>query len=37
MAAAAVVHALVDRGETLAVAESLTGGLLAATLVDIAG
>jgi nicotinamide-nucleotide amidase len=35
--AAAVVHALKDRGETLAVVESLTGGLLAAALVDIAG
>jgi nicotinamide-nucleotide amidase len=35
--AAAVVHALKDRGETLAVVESLTGGLLAATLVDVAG
>jgi nicotinamide-nucleotide amidase len=37
VAAAAAVHALVDRRETLAVAESLTGGLLAATIVDIAG
>ncbi|MFI5491139.1 CinA family protein [Actinoplanes sp. NPDC051859] len=37
VAAAAVVHALVDRGETLAVAESLTGGLLAATVVEIPG
>jgi nicotinamide-nucleotide amidase len=37
VAAAAAVHALVDRGETLAVAESLTGGLLAATIVEIAG
>lgn len=36
-AAAAVVHALVDRGQTLAVAESLTGGLLAATIVEIPG
>jgi nicotinamide-nucleotide amidase len=35
--AAAVVHALADRSETLAVVESLTGGLLAATIVDIAG
>ncbi|WP_329108447.1 CinA family protein [Micromonospora sp. NBC_01699] len=35
--AAAVVHPLVERGETLAVVESLTGGLLAATIVDIAG
>jgi nicotinamide-nucleotide amidase len=37
MRAAAVVHTLVDRGQTLAVAESLTGGLLAATIVDVAG
>ncbi|MEE6261092.1 CinA family protein [Plantactinospora sonchi] len=36
-AAAAVVHALADRGDTLAVVESLTGGLLAAAIVDIAG
>lgn len=36
-AAAAVVHALVDRGWSLAVVESLTGGLLAAAIVDIAG
>lgn len=36
-AAAAVVHALVERGETLASVESLTGGLLAATIVDVAG
>ena len=35
--AAAVVHALVERGETLAVAESLTGGLLSAAIVEIAG
>ena len=35
--AAAVVHALKDRGQTLAVVESLTGGLLAAALVDVAG
>lgn len=35
--AAAVVHPLAERGETLAVVESLTGGLLAATIVDIAG
>jgi nicotinamide-nucleotide amidase len=32
-----VVAALVRRGQTLAVAESLTGGLLAATIVDVAG
>ncbi|HEX5541993.1 MAG TPA: CinA family protein [Micromonospora sp.] len=35
--AAAVIHSLVDRGETVATVESLTGGLLAATLVEIAG
>ncbi|WP_203716612.1 CinA family protein [Asanoa siamensis] len=35
--AAPVVHLLVERGETLAVAESLTGGLLAATIVEVAG
>jgi nicotinamide-nucleotide amidase len=35
--AAAVVSRLFDRGETLAVAESITGGLLAATLVEIPG
>jgi nicotinamide-nucleotide amidase len=35
--AAAAVHLLADRGETLAVAESLTGGLLSATIVEIAG
>ena len=35
--AAAVVHALKDRGETLAVVESLTGGLVTASLVDVAG
>jgi nicotinamide-nucleotide amidase len=34
---AAIVARLIERGETLAVAESLTGGLLAATLVDIPG
>ncbi len=32
-----VVRCLVERGETLAVVESLTGGLLAATLVEIPG
>jgi len=36
-AVAAVVRALVERRQTLAVAESLTGGLLAATLVEIPG
>lgn len=35
--AASVVSALKARGETVAVAESLTGGLLAATLVDVPG
>ncbi|MEV4757599.1 CinA family protein [Micromonospora sp. NPDC049559] len=35
--AAAVVHALSERGETLATVESLTGGLVAGTIVDIAG
>ena len=35
--AAAVVHALVEREETFGVVESLTGGLLAATIVDVAG
>ena len=35
--AAAAVHLLAERGETLAVAESLTGGALAGVLVDIAG
>jgi nicotinamide-nucleotide amidase len=33
----AVVAALIGRGETLSVAESLTGGLLAATIVDVPG
>jgi nicotinamide-nucleotide amidase len=37
VAAAAAVHRLVDRGETLATAESLTGGLIAATIVEIPG
>ncbi len=32
-----IVAHLVSRGETLAVAESLTGGLLSATIVDVAG
>jgi nicotinamide-nucleotide amidase len=35
--ALAALAALDDRGETLAVAESLTGGLLAATIVDVPG
>lgn len=37
VAAAAAVHVLVDRRETLASAESLTGGLVASTLVEIPG
>jgi nicotinamide-nucleotide amidase len=37
VAAAAAVHALVERRETLATAESLTGGLVAATIVEIPG
>lgn len=36
-AAAGVVHALAERKETLATVESLTGGLVAATLVEVAG
>lgn len=36
-AAAGVLAALLARDETLAVAESLTGGLLAATIVDVPG
>lgn len=36
-AAAGVIHALVERKETLATVESLTGGLVAATLVEVAG
>ncbi|MEV4212028.1 CinA family protein [Micromonospora sp. NPDC049662] len=36
-AAAAVVHSLSQRHETLATVESLTGGLLAASIVEIAG
>ena len=35
--AADLVHRLTDRGLTIATAESLTGGLLAATLVDVPG
>jgi nicotinamide-nucleotide amidase len=35
--AGTVIAALIRRRETLAVAESLTGGLLAATIVDVAG
>jgi nicotinamide-nucleotide amidase len=37
VAAAAAVHALVERRQTLATAESLTGGLVAATVVEIPG
>jgi nicotinamide-nucleotide amidase len=37
VSAAGVLAALKARGETLAVAESLTGGLLAATIVDVPG
>ncbi|MBX7268394.1 CinA family protein [Micromonospora sp. Llam7] len=36
-AAAGVVHRLIERRETVATVESLTGGLLAATIVEIAG
>jgi nicotinamide-nucleotide amidase len=37
VAAAAAVHRLVERRQTLATAESLTGGLIAATIVEIPG
>jgi nicotinamide-nucleotide amidase len=37
LAAADAVHRLVDRRETVATAESLTGGLVAATIVEIPG
>jgi nicotinamide-nucleotide amidase len=37
VAAAAAVHILVERHQTLATAESLTGGLVAATIVEIPG
>ena len=37
VAAAAAVHRLVERHQTLATAESLTGGLVAATVVEIPG
>ncbi|WP_305782790.1 CinA family protein [Symbioplanes lichenis] len=37
VAAAAAVHLLVERRETVATAESLTGGLLATTFVEIPG
>jgi nicotinamide-nucleotide amidase len=37
VAAAAAVHELVERRQTLATAESLTGGLVAATIVEIPG
>ncbi|GGN00713.1 nicotinamide-nucleotide amidase [Actinoplanes campanulatus] len=37
VAAAAAVHALVERRQTVATAESLTGGLVAATIVEIPG
>nr|WP_099344227.1 MULTISPECIES: CinA family protein [unclassified Actinoplanes] len=37
VAAAAAVHMLVERRQTLATAESLTGGLVAATIVEIPG
>jgi nicotinamide-nucleotide amidase len=37
VAAAAAVHRLVERSETVATAESLTGGLVASTVVEIPG
>jgi nicotinamide-nucleotide amidase len=37
VAAAAAVHELVDRRQTVATVESLTGGLVAATIVEIPG
>jgi nicotinamide-nucleotide amidase len=37
VAAAELIETLAGRGQTLAVAESLTGGLLAATIVDVPG
>jgi nicotinamide-nucleotide amidase len=37
VAAAATVHLLIERRETVATAESLTGGLLATTFVEIPG
>jgi nicotinamide-nucleotide amidase len=37
MSAAEILDTLAARGQTLAVAESLTGGLLAASLVNVAG
>ncbi|MBO3736131.1 CinA family protein [Actinoplanes flavus] len=37
VAAAAAVHTLVERRQTAATAESLTGGLVAATIVEIPG
>lgn len=37
MDASEIISRLIERDETLAVAESLTGGLLAATIVDVAG
>jgi nicotinamide-nucleotide amidase len=36
-AVAAIVRELASRGETLAVAESLTGGLVSSTLIDVSG